>query len=221
MYDVETKHGSFIGGNTPLILHNSKWVGESEKGIRKIFRRARQVSPAIVFFDEIDSVASVRGTTFDSGVSERVVNQLLTELDGIEDIKDVVFIAATNRPDLIDPGLLRPGRIDKIVEVPTPDEKAREEIFKVHVKNVPLEKNVNLKVLAEKTKGYSGADIAGLVREAVVVALKENKMKPKPVSMKNFETALKKILPSISTESAEAYKDFREEISKFRPSYVR
>jgi transitional endoplasmic reticulum ATPase len=211
---------NFISIKGPEVL--SKWVGESERGIRKIFRRARQVSPVIVFFDEIDSLATLRGrSSSDSGVSERVVNQLLTELDGMEDLKEVIIVAATNRPDLVDPSLLRPGRIDKMIYVGAPDEKAREEILKVHVKDVPLEKKISLKELAHKSKGFSGADLAGLVREAVMIALKENKMKPTTVKLAHFEKALKKIKPTIAPETSDAYKDFQEEVVKFKPSYVR
>ena len=210
---------NFISIKGPELI--SKWVGESERGIRKVFRRARQVSPVIVFFDEIDSIASTRGSTSDSGVGERVVNQLLTELDGIEDLKDVIFVSATNRPDLLDPSLLRPGRIDKMIHVGAPDAKSREEILKVQVKNVPLEKDVNLKTLAEKAKGFSGADLAGLVMEAVLIRLKDNKMQPGKLAMKDFEQALAKINPSVAEESEEAYESFKEEITKFKPSYVR
>ncbi len=209
---------NFISIKGPELL--SKFVGESERGVRKIFRRARQVSPVVVFFDEIDSIASVRGSTSDSGVGERVVNQILTELDGVEEMKDVIVIGATNRPDLVDPGLLRPGRIDKIIHIPAPDEQGRIEILRVHTRNVPLEEDVNLDEIALKTKGYSGADLAGLIREATLMALKESKMKPTKVAMKHFEEALKQIMPSISEETEEAYKEFREAISKFKPSYV-
>jgi transitional endoplasmic reticulum ATPase len=211
-------NANFISIKGPELM--SKWVGESERGIRKVFRRARQVSPVIVFFDEIDSIASVKGNSTGSGTGDRMVDQLLTELDGIEDLKDVIFVAATNRPDLIDPGLLRPGRIDKLIHVGAPETKAREEILKVHVKNVPLEKDVDLKNLAEKTKGFSGADLFGLVMEAVMIRLKENKMDKGNVSMKDFEEALKKINPSVADESEEAYENFREEVTKFKPSYV-
>ncbi len=209
---------NFITVKGPELI--SKFVGESERGIRKVFRRARQVSPVIVFFDEIDSIASSRGGSHDSGVSERVVNQLLTELDGIEEMKDVVFIAATNRPDLIDPSLLRPGRMDKLIRVSSPDEKARLAIFKVHTKGVPLEKGVDLGELAKKTEGFSGADIEGLVRESALIALKESKMRPQAVSKKHFDEAIKKIFPSITKDTEQAYEEFREQYSSFKPSYV-
>lgn len=209
---------NFISVKGPELV--SKFVGETERGIRKIFKKARQVSPVIVFFDEIDSLASLRGNSFDSGVGDRAVNQLLTEIDGIEELKDVIFIAATNRPDLVDPSLLRPGRIDKLVLVPAPDEKARKEIFKIHLKNVPTEKEVDLNELAKKTEGFSGADIEGLVRETVLISLKENKMQSKPLGMKHFLEALKKIRPSISKETIEAYGEFSQHYSVFKPSYV-
>ncbi len=209
---------NFISIKGPELI--SKFVGETERGIRKIFKKARQVSPVIVFFDEIDSLATVRGNNFDSGVGDRAVNQLLTEIDGIEELKDVVFVAATNRPDLVDQSLLRPGRIDKLVMVPAPDEKARKEIFKIHLKTVAIEKEVALDELARKTEGFSGADIEGLVREAALISLKENKMQAKPLQAKYFDLALKKIHASISKETMEAYKEFSEHYSVFKPSYV-
>ncbi|MFH1256947.1 MAG: AAA family ATPase [Candidatus Diapherotrites archaeon] len=218
VYDVSVEPcQNFVGGFGGIFAHNS------ERGIRKVFKRAKQVSPVVVFFDEIDSIASSRGNTLDSGVGDRVVNQLLTELDGVEALKDVVFIAATNRPDLIDSALLRPGRIDKLIQVPPPDEDARESIFKVHTKNVPLDASVSLKELARKTEGYSGADIEGLVREAVLIALAENKLKPTKVSKEHFDEAMKKVLPSISKDVTDAYEQFHSSAHQqpFKPSYVR
>ena len=209
---------NFISIKGPEIL--SKWVGDSEKGVRKIFRRARQTSPVIVFFDEIDSIAGTRGSGSDSGVTERVVNQLLTELDGIEDLSNVFFIAATNRPDLIDPALIRAGRVDKLIQVNAPSEKGREEIFKVHLKKVPTSTQVSIEELAKRTQGYSGADIEGLVKEAVLNCLKINKMKPGELDMTNFEYALTKIKPSIQAETEKAYAEFKEEVTKFKPTYV-
>ena len=215
VYDVSVEPcQNFIAGFGGIFAHNS------ERGIRKVFRRARQVAPVIVFFDEIDSIASRRGTQLDSGVTERVVNQLLTELDGIESTKDVIFVAATNRPDLIDPGLLRPGRVDKIIKVDAPDKKARIEILKIHTKKIPLDKNVPIEELAEKTEGYSGADLEGLVREAALIALKESGMKVEKVEKKHFAQAMLKILPSISKETTEAYDEFRTTYSTYKPSYV-
>lgn len=216
VYDVavEPCH-SFVAGFGGIFAHNS------EKGIRKIFKKARQVAPVIVFFDEIDSIASARGSTGDSGVGERVVNQLLTELDGIEVLNDVVFVAATNRPDLIDPGITRPGRIDKVIFVGAPEKKAREEIFKIHSKNVPIAKNISIKELAEKTEGYSGADIQGLIREAVLQALKESKMNQTKVQWKHFEEAMRKVFPSIEKETNENYEEFKKRLATAKLSYVR
>jgi transitional endoplasmic reticulum ATPase len=209
---------NFISIKGPELI--SKWVGDSEKGIRKIFRKARQVAPAIIFFDEIDSIASVRENHGGARAMSSVVNQLLTELDGIGDLKDVVFIAATNRPDLIDPSLLRPGRTDKIILVQSPDINTRLSIFKIHTKNVPLSKDVDLNYLAEKTEGFSGADIEGLVRETALIALEESKMKPSEVNSNHFDIALKKVLPSITKDVIEAYDQFREAYSSIKPKYV-
>jgi transitional endoplasmic reticulum ATPase len=209
---------NFISVKGPEIL--SMLVGESEKGIRKIFRRARQVAPSIVFFDEIDSIAPKRGTEKGNNVTERIVNQMLTELDGIDSMKNVVFIAATNRPDLIDTGLLRPGRIDKLIKVSAPDENAREAILKVHTKTVILESDVSLKELAKKTKGFSGADLEGLVREAALLVLEDNKLKPAPIKMQYFERILKKVKPTIDAETEKAYDEYAENALDFRPTYV-
>jgi len=216
VYDISVEPcQNFVAGFGGIFAHNS------EKGIRKVFQRARQVSPVIIFFDEIDSVASRRGGD-SSRVNDRVVDQLLTELDGVEELKGVVFIAATNRPDLIDPALLRPGRIDKIIRVPAPDEKARLSIFKIHTKNTPLAKDVDIKVLAAKTESYSGADIEGLVREAALIALAESKFKVHEISFSNFEKALEKVTPSINKESEDAYDGFKKSIAEaFKPTYVR
>ncbi len=216
---VATESGAnFIAVRGPEIL--SKWVGESEKAIRQIFRRARQVSPAVVFFDEIDSIAPARGSRFDSGVTDRIVNQLLTELDGIEPLRKVVVIAATNRPDIIDPALLRPGRFDRLIYVPPPDFKARLEIFKVHTRKMPLASDVNLEELARKTEGYSGADIAAVCREAALIALREE-FKVRPVEMRHFLEALKHVPPSLSREDIEMYERMARELKKMSGSVSR
>jgi len=153
---VATESGAnFIAVKGPELL--SKWFGESEKRVRDLFKKAKQVAPCIIFFDEIDALAPRRGIGMHEA-SERIVAQLLTEISGIEEVKNVVLIAATNRPDLVDPALLRPGRLDKLVFIPPPDEKARLEILKVHTRKVPLAKDVNLEELAKRTEGYSGAD---------------------------------------------------------------
>jgi transitional endoplasmic reticulum ATPase len=149
-----------------------------------------------------------------------MVNQLLTELDGIESMKDVVFIAATNRPDLIDTGLLRPGRIDKLIHVSAPDEKAREAILEVYTKNMKLDKSVSVKDLAKKTNGFSGADLSGLVRETALLVLQQNNLKVAPLTAKHFEEVLKKIKPTIDEQTSDAYSKFAEAALEFRPSYV-
>ncbi len=217
VYDISVEPcQNFVAGFGGIFAHNS------EKGIRKVFARARQVSPVVIFFDEIDSIATRRGISSDSGVNERMVNQLLTELDGIEELKGVLFIAATNRPDLLDPALLRPGRVDKIIKVNAPDENARLAILKIHSKNVPISRDVSFQSLAGLTKGYSGADLEGLIREAALIAMSESEFKAKEVKMHNFEAAMKKITPTISKETVEAYDAFKDSVGQaFRPSYVR
>ncbi|HOI19183.1 MAG TPA: CDC48 family AAA ATPase [Candidatus Woesearchaeota archaeon] len=203
----------------------SKWVGESEKAIREIFKKARQSAPSIVFFDEIDSIAPKRGVSGDSGVTERVVNQLLTEMDGIEVLTDVVVIAATNRLDMLDSALIRPGRFDRVILTLPPEKSARLEIFKVHTKNMPLKKDVDLKDLASKTEGYVGADIESVCREAAMLTLR-NDLDAKDVGMQSFEEALKKVKPSVTKEIIEAYEKLnstfrstRAEELKNKPSY--
>ncbi|MDD5417692.1 MAG: CDC48 family AAA ATPase [Candidatus Nanoarchaeia archaeon] len=191
----------------------SKWVGESEKAIREIFRKARQASPSIIFFDEIDAIAPKRGRNYGSDVTEKVVNQILTEMDGLEALGDVVVIGATNRPDIVDSALLRPGRLDRMILVEPPEEESRIKIFEVHTKGMPLEKDVNLKKLAEKTAGYSGADIKSVCREAALFALRE-KQDAKIVSMKNFTKALEKIKPSLDKDEIETYKKMEEDMNK-------
>ncbi|MBO3767923.1 MAG: CDC48 family AAA ATPase [Candidatus Brockarchaeota archaeon] len=164
---------NFISIKGPELL--SKWVGESEKGIREIFRKARQASPCIIFFDEIDAIAPVRGSGFgDSNVTERMISQLLTEMDGLEELKGVVIVAATNRPDMIDPALLRPGRFDKIIKLGWPNYETRVAIFEVHLRGKPIASDVNIHKLAELTEGFTGADIAYVVNEAGLLALKES-----------------------------------------------
>ncbi len=182
---------NFIAVKGPELL--SKWVGESEKGVREVFRKARQTAPTVIFFDEIDSIASARsGSSTDSGVTQRVVNQLLTEIDGLEELQDVAVIAATNRVDIMDPALLRPGRFDRHVKVDDPDEKARLEIFKVHTKDMPLAADVDLDYLAKNTAKYVGADIEAVCREAVMLTLRED-LKAEKVNMEAFKKAMKKV----------------------------
>jgi transitional endoplasmic reticulum ATPase len=197
-----TSEANFISVKGPELI--SKWVGESEKGVREVFRKARQAAPCVVFFDEIDAIAPRRGGEDTSHVTERVISQMLTELDGLEDLKGVVVIAATNRPDMIDEALLRPGRFDRMLEVPPPDKEARKLIFKIHTKKKPLSPDVSIEKLVEMTEGMTGADIAGIVNAAAMTAIKEhvaNKSAKLLISMKHFEGAFDKVrrkTPSIS-----------------------
>jgi len=204
---------NFIQVKGPSLL--SMWVGKSEEGTRKIFERARQVSPCVIFFDEIDALAGKRGLSDAGGskVTERVLNQLLAEMDGLEDLKDVLVVAATNRPDMLDPALLRPGRFDKILLVNSPETKGRLNILNIHTEKMPLAKDVDVNDLAKKTEGYTGADIESLAREAALLALRES-IDSKEVKKKHFEEALKKVRPSVSKPTIEVYKKIEENYLK-------
>jgi transitional endoplasmic reticulum ATPase len=215
---------NFISVKGPELL--SKWVGESEKGVREIFRKARQAAPCIIFFDEIDAIAPTRGGDFgNSHVTERVISQLLTELDGLEILTNVIVIAATNRPDIIDPALLRPGRFDRLLYVPPPDRDSRIQIIKIHTRKKPLTEDVTIEQLADHTDGYTGADIASLSSAAVMLALREYVSKyPNPnesdkhlqelrIHMHHFEEAMKKIRP-LSTQELKMYKTISEQFGR-------
>ncbi len=205
---AKESEANFIQVKGPSLL--SMWVGKSEEGMRKVFERARQVSPCIIFFDEIDALAGKRG--YDSNkVTERVLNQMLAEMDGLEDIKEILVIAATNRPDMLDPALLRPGRFDKILLVNAPTEDGREIILKIHTKNMPLGKDVKIKDLAKETDGYTGADLEALAREAAMVALRES-MNANEVRKKHFDEAMKKVRPSVTKQSIDVYKKMEEQL---------
>ncbi|MBU5688921.1 MAG: CDC48 family AAA ATPase [Candidatus Aenigmarchaeota archaeon] len=201
-------NANFISVKGPELL--SKWVGESEKRIRELFKRAKQVSPSIIFFDEIDALAPKRGRSVSDTVSEKIVSQLLTEMSGIEEMEGVIVIAATNRPDMIDPALLRPGRFDRQILVLPPDEKTRLKILEIKTKKMPL-KGVDLKELAKKTEGFSGADLEALVREAGMFALRENATE---VKEKHFEKALEIVRPSLDKKIVEFYMKFDERARK-------
>ena len=201
---------NFISIKGPEVM--SKWVGESEKAVRMIFKKAKQVAPCIVFLDELDAIAHRRGYDNDSGVSERVVNQLLTSMDGLETLEGVIVIGATNRPDMVDPALLRTGRFDRILLVPAPDKAARLEILRVHTKDMPLE-GVDLEELAVELEGYTGADIEGLCREAAMIALRENKQ-AKKVTMTHFQEALKSVRPSLDAETVKFYEDISRRLER-------
>jgi transitional endoplasmic reticulum ATPase len=190
----------------------SKWVGESEKAIREVFRKARMAAPAVVFFDEIDSLAPRRGAGFsDSGVSERVISQLLTEMDGLVTLEDIVVVAATNRPDMVDPAVLRPGRFDRLIYTPEPDEASRLQIFTIYTKDIPLAKDVSLAKLATLTKSYTGADIEALCREAAMHSLRKD-LNAKEVTMKDFDEAIKKSGPSVTPDMEKWYKSFMQQV---------
>jgi len=218
---------NFISVKGPEFL--SKWVGESEKAVRDTFHKARLAAPCIIFFDEIDAIAPTRGAGGDSHVTERVISQILTELDGMVRLKDIKVIAATNRPDMLDSALLRTGRFDRLIYIPPPDEKARLAIFKVHTKAIPLAEDVNLEALAKKTKNYTGADIAGVCNEAVMLAIRDavtnNKgkklgpenIKGTKVSMKNFEKALEMVKP-IRESELKAYTALAKTFDRTRKS---
>lgn len=193
---------NFISVKGPEVL--SKWVGESEKAVREIFRKARETAPCIIFFDELDSIAPRRGIHTDAGVTDRIVNQLLTEMDGMQSLKGVVVLGATNRPDILDPALLRPGRFDRVLYVPPPDKNARLAIFKIHTREMPLDQDVDLEQLAALTEGYTGADIEAVVREAALIAAREN-INAQVVSMRHFGLALQKIKPSVGAEEKAEY----------------
>ena len=215
---------NFISIKGPELLN--KFVGESEKGVREVFKKARENAPTVVFFDEIDSIATERGrNTSDSGVSERVVSQLLTELDGLESLEDVVVIATTNRPDLIDSALLRPGRLDRHVHVPVPDEEGRRKILEVHTQHKPLADSVDLDKLARKTEGYVGADLEALAREASMAASREfirsvakddvdESVGNVRVTMDHFEEALDEVRASVTEETRQRYEEIEERFKK-------
>jgi transitional endoplasmic reticulum ATPase len=218
---------NFISIKGPELLN--KYVGESEKGVREVFEKARANAPTVVFFDEIDSIAGERGrNSGDSGVGERVVSQLLTELDGLEELEDVVVIATTNRPDLIDPALVRPGRLDRHIHVPVPDEEARRKILDVHTRNKPLADDVDLDKLARRTDGYVGADLEALTREASMAATREfiGSVDPEDVddsvgnvriTDNHFEHALGEVSASVDEATRERYEQLEEQFGTRDP----
>ncbi|MDD4250257.1 MAG: AAA family ATPase, partial [Methanosarcina sp.] len=205
---AKESNANFISVKGPEMF--SKWLGESEKAIRETFKKARQVAPCVVFFDEIDSIAAMQSGDTDNRTSERVLNQLLTEMDGLETLKDVVIIAATNRPNLLDPAIIRSGRFDRLVYIGAPDPKGRIKIFKIHTKNTPLAEDVNLENLASITEGYVGSDIEAICREAVMIALREN-FDTEKIEMRHFKEALKKVKPTINENIAQFYEKIEEQ----------
>jgi len=208
---AKESEANFIQVKGPSLL--SMWVGKSEEGMRKVFERARQVAPCIIFFDEIDSLAGKRGLDQGNKVTERVLNQMLAEMDGLEDLKGILVIGATNRPDMLDPAMLRPGRFDKILLVTAPSEEGRLKILEIHTKKMPLAKNVDLKELAKLCEGYTGADLEAFVREAAMLSLRENK-EAKEVKKKHFDEAILKVKPSVTKPTIEVYKRIEENFLK-------
>ncbi len=208
---------NFISVKGPEFM--SKWVGESEKAIRETFRKAKQAAPCIIFFDEIDSIAQTRGASSDSHVTERVISQMLSEIDGLEELHSITVIAATNRPDIIDPALLRPGRIDRLIYITPPDRNSRFEIFKVHTAKTPLDGDVDLDTLADDTEGFTGADLASVCNEATILAIREYVVSGKPtddesikqlkVGYHNFRDAMVKVKP-YSKKELEKYTKISE-----------
>jgi transitional endoplasmic reticulum ATPase len=217
---AKESESNFILVNGPSLL--SKWVGESEKAVREIFRKARQTSPTILFFDEIDALVPRRGRGNGDGsqTTEKIVNQVLTEMDGLESLNDVLVIGATNRPDIIDPALLRQGRFDRVIFTPVADEEGRKKIFEIYMEKMPLSKDIDVNKLASKTKGYVGADIEGVCREAGMIALRED-MKCEEVKMEHFIKALDVVKASVDKEIEETYKQLEDYFSTARAKQIK
>jgi len=217
---AKESEANFILVNGPSLL--SKWVGESEKAVREIFRKARQTSPTILFFDEIDALVPRRGRGNGDGsqTTEKIVNQVLTEMDGLESLNDVLVIGATNRPDIIDPALLRQGRFDRVIFTPVADEEGRKKIFEIYMEKMPLSKDIDVNKLASKTKGYVGADIEGVCREAGMIALRED-MKCEEVKMEHFIKALDVVKASVDKEIEETYKQLEDYFSTARAKQIK
>ncbi|MGB2842558.1 MAG: CDC48 family AAA ATPase [Halobacteriota archaeon] len=216
---------NFISIKGPELL--SKWVGESEKAVREVFRKAKQAAPCIIFLDEIDSIASVRGAGYDSHVTERVVSQMLIEMDGLEELKEVIIIAATNRPDMVDPALLRPGRLDRLIYIQPPGKEERKKIFDVHLSGKPIGEDVDVEEFAERTDGYVGADIAAIVKEAVMSALREfitsgiseehvkEAIQNIVIKKQHFETGIKSVRPTVTPKAQEEFEGKAEDFVKY------
>ena len=205
---------NFITVKGPEIF--SKWVGESEKTIREIFRKARQAAPSIIYFDEIDAISAGRGEYQGTHIYDSIVNQILVEMDGIENRESIVIIASTNRPDLVDPALLRPGRFDRLLFVTSPNHDARLKILKVHTRGMPLSEDVKLDKIAQNTEGYSGADLENLCREAGMVAIREKMNELDKIELKHFEAAMQKIKSTLSQQVIERYEQMAKQITESR-----
>ena len=205
---------NFITIKGPEIF--SKWVGESERSVREIFRKARQAAPSIIYFDEIDAISSSRGSVQGSHIYDSIVNQILVEMDGIENRKGIIIIASTNRPDLVDAALLRPGRFDRLLHVTAPDHEARLKILQVHTKDMPLADDVPLNKIVQVTEGYSGADLENVCREAGMQAIREKLEKLEMIENKHFEYALTKIKSTLPKELVERYEQLAKQITESR-----
>ncbi|MFX0030996.1 MAG: CDC48 family AAA ATPase [Candidatus Hermodarchaeota archaeon] len=205
---------NFIAIKGPEIF--SKWVGESERAVREIFRKARQAAPSIIYFDEIDAISAGRGAYESTHTFASIVNQILVEMDGIENRKGIVTIASTNRPDIVDPAFLRPGRFDRLIYVKEPDFEARLKILEVHTKNMPLAEDVSLKGIAQNTVGYSGADLENVCREAGMQAIREKMTTLEKIENKHFEFALSKIKSTLPKEITERYESLAKQITESR-----
>lgn len=205
---------SFIAVKGPELLN--KYVGESERAVRLLFARGRASAPCVIFFDELDALVPTRGSDAGSQASERVVNQMLTEMDGLDGRRNVFVIAATNRPDIIDPAMMRPGRLDKLLYVPLPTESARVDILRTAARKTPLASDVDLGAVAADARcdGFSGADLAALVREAAVNSLRVGSTRQ--VHAEHFEAALKTVLPSVSAKDEQSYLKRAEKLRKSR-----
>jgi transitional endoplasmic reticulum ATPase len=214
-------NANFISIRGPQLI--SRWMGESEKAIREIFKKAKQVAPCIIFFDELDALAPIRTVDTGNKAMERIVNQLLVEIDGLEILKSIVVVAATNRPDMIDPALIRSGRFDRAVFIGPPSETGREEILKIHTKNMPVSEDVIITEIAHNTKGYVGADLEAICREAVMIAMREE-FNTEIVEMRHFEAARNKIRPVLDEYIQEYYQrmeaQFKGGASKEQKSYI-
>jgi transitional endoplasmic reticulum ATPase len=206
---------NFISVRGPELM--SKWVGESERAVRSVFKKARQVAPVVVFLDELDALAPVRGIEDTSRVSERVVNTLLTELDGLQDLKDIVVIAATNRPDIVDPALLRSGRFDRMILLGAPQKSARVSILNIHTRTMPLSDDVDIEELADLTEWYVGSDLETLCKEAAMLALREA-MDISSIEMRHFREALKKVRPAIDEHTMQYYEQIKQKFAGGRPA---
>jgi transitional endoplasmic reticulum ATPase len=206
---------NFISAKSSDLL--SKWYGESEQQVSRLFQRARQVAPAVVFIDEIDSLAPERGGGVgEPAVTERVVNTLLAEMDGLEEMQGIVVIGATNRPTLLDAALLRPGRFDEMVYVSVPEVEGRQKILRIHTRDMPLADDVDLDSIAERTQGYTGADLEDLVRRAGLTALREN-LETEEVAMSYFERGLAESRASVTPDMEREYEQIADELKREGP----